>query len=85
MESISSILEDRVQVLIPVVLVLSAVLIISSRFSGSGYDAFPLLGQEFGNSDQRRKGFLKDAKKLYQEGYARFKNQPFRLTTTDGT
>ncbi|ORY61450.1 ent-kaurene oxidase [Pseudomassariella vexata] len=45
---------------------------------------FPLIGKEYGNSEQRRKAFIKEASKLYEKGNNMYKDKPYRLTTLDG-
>lgn len=66
-------------------LLVTAFLFSVLRSSKGGVDKIPLVGQELGGVEQRRKAYLSNAKDLYQQGYQRFKNSVFRLTDTDGT
>lgn len=45
--------------------------------------SFPAYQYEDGS--KKRTTYLTSAKKLYLEGYAKFKEQPWRLQTSDGT
>lgn len=45
---------------------------------------FPLVGQNIGNAEQRRKAYNQDARPLYNEGYTKHRARPFRITTFDG-
>ncbi|KAG9761828.1 hypothetical protein KCU73_g2196, partial [Aureobasidium melanogenum] len=45
---------------------------------------FPLVGEELGNVENRRRAFVKDGIQLYRKGYRTFKDKIFRLTTWDG-
>lgn len=83
MDQLSTILLDRIPVVIPVVIVLTSIFVVT-RFLDNGYSKIPLLGHEYGNSEQRRKTFLKSAAQLYRKGYAEFKDSAFKLTTADG-
>ncbi|KAF7540178.1 hypothetical protein G7054_g1529 [Neopestalotiopsis clavispora] len=65
-------------------LLVTAFLFSVLRSSKGGVDKIPLVGQELGGVEQRRKAYLSNAKDLYQQGYQRFKNSVFRLTDTDG-
>ncbi|KAI0129663.1 ent-kaurene oxidase [Xylariales sp. AK1849] len=82
MDRLSTMFSERGQPLIPIAVTLLGVFIIS-RLSGSSY-THPLIGKEYGNSEQRRKAFLAGAAHLYSQGYRTFKDQAFRLTTVDG-
>lgn len=42
----------------------------------------PCTGQELGDDDKRRASYISSAKTLYYEGYRKFKNGVFRITTT---
>ncbi|KAI1860426.1 hypothetical protein JX265_009825 [Neoarthrinium moseri] len=61
-----------------------SVLWVFSSLYVTGLSTIPLIGDELGNAEQRRKGFISHAQKLYNMGYAKFKNRTWRLTGTDG-
>lgn len=74
-------LEDRGNVIILLIFLISTVFAFTKVV---GREIVPLLGKEHGNFEQRRKAFLKDGSRLYQEGYEKFKDKICRLTTADG-
>lgn len=65
---------------------LATVLLILRRFSSSHskFSQFPLLGKELGGRRQRVEAYVTRPRELYAEGYRRFREQIYRLTTTDG-
>lgn len=74
-------------VLVPVFFaLLSSIVIIFILNSprSSELEKIPLVGEEFGGAEQRRKVFLSTAQDLYNKGYEKFKDKAFRLTGTDG-
>ncbi|KAF3018970.1 hypothetical protein E8E14_012227 [Neopestalotiopsis sp. 37M] len=74
-------------VLVPVFFaLLSSIVIIFILNSprSSELEKIPLIGEEFGGAEQRRKVFLSTAQDLYNKGYEKFKDRAFRLTGTDG-
>lgn len=83
MEHFATALVERAPVLVPVLLIL-ATAFLTTRFLNRGYAKLPLLGKEYGNSEQRRKAFIAGAAELYRRGYEKFRDEPFRLTTVDG-
>lgn len=44
--------------------------------------AIPVVGKDFGGEEERRKAYLKGARKLYNDGYKNFKNGIFQITTS---
>ncbi|KAF2190763.1 ent-kaurene oxidase [Zopfia rhizophila CBS 207.26] len=44
----------------------------------------PIIGAEAGGSEKRRKVYLQSARKLYNEGYEKFKDRVYRIATADG-
>ena len=64
--------------------ILAITLLLPALFSPNKLSKIPLLGQEFGNYSKREKAYLARARQLYREGYAKFNDSKFRLTTTDG-
>ncbi|ETS77988.1 hypothetical protein PFICI_10050 [Pestalotiopsis fici W106-1] len=83
MEHYIEVLSDRSSVLIAIIIIPTTIFIVSHLLS-SGAAQFPLLGGELGNSEKRRKAFFAGAAALYDQGYAAFRDKPFRLTTVDG-
>lgn len=75
------VLEDRGKVVILLIFLISAVFAFTKVV---GREIFPLLGKEHGNFEQRRRAFLKNGSRMYQEGYDKFKDKICRLTTADG-
>lgn len=45
----------------------------------------PLVGGEIGNSEQRRKAYIANARHIYAKGYELHKSRAFRITDTDGS
>ncbi|ETS73381.1 hypothetical protein PFICI_14986 [Pestalotiopsis fici W106-1] len=43
---------------------------------------FPTVGTELGGAEKRRKAYLAGARKLYNDGYRKFKEQAFKITTS---
>ncbi|OJD34129.1 ent-kaurene oxidase [Diplodia corticola] len=43
--------------------------------------AFSVIGQEWGDENKRRERFVMDAKKIYLEGYKKFKDGVYQITT----
>jgi hypothetical protein len=83
MENIVGILSDRAQFIVPTAAILIGYVIVTKLLSGTTSN-FPHLGKEIGNSEARRKAYLKGAVELYRQGYAKFKDTAYRLTTVDG-
>lgn len=48
------------------------------------FSQYPLLGKELRGRRQRVEAYVTRPRELYAEGYRRFKEQIYRLTTTDG-
>ncbi|KAL2111172.1 hypothetical protein VUR80DRAFT_220 [Thermomyces stellatus] len=44
--------------------------------------SIPMLGEELGGRDKRRAAYTKGAKQMYEDGYNKFKDALFRITTT---
>ncbi|WZH47168.1 cytochrome P450 [Fusarium acuminatum] len=42
----------------------------------------PIVGEELGSTEKRRKAYLAGARKLYSDGYQKFKNGVFMITTS---
>ncbi|KAK6197790.1 hypothetical protein LQW54_010562 [Pestalotiopsis sp. IQ-011] len=83
MEQLVEALADRGPVLLAILIVSTTIFIVSHLLNG-GATNFPILGRELGNSEKRRKAFLSGAAELYDQGYAAFKDKPYRMTTVDG-
>ncbi|KAF3765318.1 hypothetical protein M406DRAFT_88222 [Cryphonectria parasitica EP155] len=49
--------------------------------SRSTWTKIPLIGAELGSDEKRRELYLKGAKRVYTEGYKRFKNGVYRIVT----
>ncbi|KAL7621684.1 hypothetical protein AAE478_009011 [Parahypoxylon ruwenzoriense] len=45
---------------------------------------FPLVGEELGGYNKRRRYYLDNAVELYKQGYKKFKNSIWRITSSDG-
>ncbi|KAK6834495.1 hypothetical protein PG987_009189 [Apiospora arundinis] len=82
MDQLSQIILDRLPVLLSVALFTIVVYAVSSVWGSKS--SLPLLGADYGNSEQRRKQYQTGAAKLYQKGYELFRHQAYRLTTSDG-
>lgn len=79
---------DKVSVGLTFSLVMLLVTCAGARWATSvlniGKAQFPLVGQDIGNAEQRRKAYNQDARQLYNEGYTKHGTRPFRITTFDG-
>ncbi|ETS79291.1 hypothetical protein PFICI_09144 [Pestalotiopsis fici W106-1] len=85
MDQILILAAEPVAVLILFALLSSVVMILRLNSPRKpGLDKIPLLGEELGSPEQRRKAFLSTAQDLYNKGYERFKDRVWRLTGTDG-
>ncbi|KAJ9132428.1 Cytochrome P450 [Pleurostoma richardsiae] len=71
---------------IPLVAVLFAVFgiayLLPKAITAVRLAAIPTVGQELGDKEKRRQAYLAGARKLYNDGYKRFKNGVFRITTS---
>jgi cytochrome P450 len=75
---------DRLPFIGAAVMALVAVAVVPSLmgWGSNSLSAFPYFGEELGDESQRRAEFMKRAKSLYIEGYRKFTDTAFRLTTT---
>ncbi|KAF6233972.1 hypothetical protein HO173_007802 [Letharia columbiana] len=69
---------------ISVLLVLATVLYLHSRSAVKDVSRFPLIGQNVGGFSKRRRYFVNHALELFLEGYLKFKDSVWRVTSTDG-
>lgn len=69
---------------ISVLLVLATVLYLHSRSAVKDVSRFPLIGQNVGGFSKRRRYFVNHALELFSEGYLKFKDSVWRVTSTDG-
>ncbi|KAF2452602.1 cytochrome P450 [Lineolata rhizophorae] len=56
--------------------------IVQTLFSGATLSQIPIVGLEIGDEEKRRMAYLTSAKKLYTDGYLKFKDGIFRFTTS---
>ncbi|RYP61968.1 hypothetical protein DL770_009669 [Monosporascus sp. CRB-9-2] len=54
------------------------------HFALRGVSRFPLIGEELGGFDKRRRYFVDHALKLFREGTEKFKDSVWRVTSSDG-
>ncbi|KAK8111355.1 Cytochrome P450 monooxygenase ATR2 [Apiospora kogelbergensis] len=80
-QQLSQILQERLPVVVSVALFTIVVYAVSSVWSNKSN--LPLLGADYGNSEQRRKQYRTSAATLYQKGYELFRHQAYRMTTSD--
>ncbi|KAI1878121.1 hypothetical protein JX265_002489 [Neoarthrinium moseri] len=85
MDQVSNLLAERGPVVASVALLLAGVFVLSSLgLFSNGAAKLPLVGQEIGSAEKRRKAFIANARDLYARGYKQFQNKAWRLTDTDG-
>lgn len=58
------------------------VFLVQLFFSKASLSHIPLAGATLGDAEKRRKVYLAGAKNIYKEGYKKFKNSAFRITST---
>lgn len=70
--------------------VLSALLVFAAAwfmqplFKQDALSKFPLVGSEVGDDSKRITAFMHNAKEMYAQGYEKFKQGAFRITTNRG-
>ncbi len=84
MEQLSTLVAARGPAQVSVLLILSAIFLMTRLLGSSGTSAIPRLGAEYGSADKRRKMFIKHASEVYKKGYRQFRDKVYRLTTADG-
>ncbi len=84
MDQISALFAAHGPTWVSVLFILPVVLLATQLFRSSEVPVIPLIGAEYGGARRRRKAFLNNAKEIYRKGYEQFKENVFRLTTTDG-
>lgn len=45
---------------------------------------FPLIGADIGSKEERKNAWIKDSRRFYAEGYEKYKDGVYRVTTKDG-
>ena len=64
--------------------VIAAAILLPKLFASNPIANLPFFGLEHGGPLQREKYFLRHGRELYQQGYKKFRNSLYRLTTADG-
>ncbi|OIW23840.1 cytochrome P450 [Coniochaeta ligniaria NRRL 30616] len=72
---------ERVPLIATTAIVSLLAFIIQRLFSKASLSHFPLAGAMIGDAEKRRKAYLAGAKSIYKEGYQKFKNSVFRVTS----
>ncbi|KAI0103628.1 cytochrome P450 [Nemania sp. FL0031] len=78
-------LSDNGTILITAVLAFAVILLAPRALDAFTIYRLPFVGQEFGGKENRRVQYLKKARQLYNEGYHRFKDGVYRITTSRTT
>ncbi|KAK1999549.1 cytochrome P450 [Colletotrichum falcatum] len=74
---------NRWPVAATMLLAIAFAFIVQSVFKNDPLTAIPVVGTEYGGKESRRKRFVDGgAKNLYLDGYRKFKEQAFQITTT---
>ena len=75
---------SRVPVYIACALLLSGVALIPRVIRWLDMRKIPLVGKELGGYSKREKAYRENPLKLYEEGYEKYRDRAWRLTTADG-
>lgn len=84
MDQVANIVQERAPILASIAVILVTVFTASILLNSSGASKLPLVGEEIGNAEKRRKAFITNGIDFYQKGYELFKSKAFRLTALDG-
>jgi hypothetical protein len=76
---------DELLVLLLGVLAVAVALIAPQMLGYHSLKKFPFTGGQYGSYPKRLIKYLYHAESLYLEGYAKFNNAAYRMTTADGT
>lgn len=85
MDVVAKVLEERGPVLASVAVILATAFIASLLVGSTEVSKLPLVGEEVGNAEKRRKAFITNGYDFYKKGYDLFRSKAFRLTGLDGT
>lgn len=89
MGHIENLFAERAPVLASVLVVICGALLVSAlglfTDNKTAANLIPLVGREIGNSEQRRKAYIANARDIYAKGYELHKSRAFRITDTDGS
>ena len=85
MGHIENLVAERVPVLVSVLVVICGVLFVSAlglfNDNKAAANLIPLVGGELGNSEQRRKAYIANARDIDAKGYELHKSRAFRITS----
>ncbi|KAI0891821.1 cytochrome P450 [Annulohypoxylon nitens] len=84
MDVVAKVLEERGPVLASVAVILATAFIASLLVGSTEVSKLPLVGEEVGNAEKRRKAFITNGYDFYKKGYDLFRSKAFRLTGLDG-
>lgn len=81
-QSLTTILLDRSPVLSTALIVCVAVFLVPKLLTSSQIWRIPVIGEELGSEEKRRQAYLAGARRMYTDGYRKFKDGVFRITTS---
>ncbi|KAK7409073.1 hypothetical protein QQX98_008734 [Neonectria punicea] len=82
LQALSTLLVDRAPVLSTALLVFLGALLVPHLLQKVQLWKIPIVGEELGNTEKRRQAYLAGARSLYTDGYRKFKDGVFRITTS---
>ncbi|KAL6859810.1 hypothetical protein ACO1O0_003834 [Amphichorda felina] len=82
LEQLATVVAERWVVISTAILVLAVSLWAPSLVNQFRTWQIPMIGEELGTVEKRRQAYLGGARKLYNEGYRKFRNGVFRITTS---
>lgn len=71
-------------VVLTAVLACAAAWLVQKLLMSNPYSKIPLVGGQIGNEEKRRAAYMGGAKDILLEGYNKFKNGVFKVTTIKG-
>ncbi|KAH7015594.1 cytochrome P450 [Ilyonectria destructans] len=81
-QSLTGLIVDHSPVLSTAVIICLAAVVVPHILQRAQLWKIPMIGEELGGTEKRRQAYLAGARKLYTDGYRKFKDGAFRITTS---